>query len=200
MNVSLASIMRALRQLGFSSIVDLNLSFSKLHPIVFRALPRPELSRTSRCTPSEPRPRDPNPFPRTGLRTQPWQPPLHGSASRRNSRTAKSTKSGPARPSFLSLKNLHLSPATRASAGPNVDVDAPLAEADEAGAAAASRAARDPPRAELGRRDSLKRREALLKGKAGTRRRQRWENGALPPPRLGHPSNPFSFRLGGILT
>lgn len=27
------------------------------------------------------------------------------------------------------------------------------------------------------RRDSLKRREALLKGKEGTRRRQRWENG-----------------------
>jgi len=29
------------------------------------------------------------------------------------------------------------------------------------------------------RRDSLKRREALLKGKEGSRRRQRWENGAL---------------------
>lgn len=27
------------------------------------------------------------------------------------------------------------------------------------------------------RRDSLKRREALLKGKEGSRRRQRWENG-----------------------
>lgn len=30
------------------------------------------------------------------------------------------------------------------------------------------------------RRDSLKRREALLKGKEGSRRRQRWENGTLP--------------------
>lgn len=29
------------------------------------------------------------------------------------------------------------------------------------------------------RRDSLKRREALLKGKEGSRRRQRWENGTL---------------------
>jgi hypothetical protein len=29
------------------------------------------------------------------------------------------------------------------------------------------------------RRDSLKRREALLKGKEGSRRRQRWENGLL---------------------
>lgn len=28
------------------------------------------------------------------------------------------------------------------------------------------------------RRDSLKRREALLKGKEGSRRRQKWENGA----------------------
>lgn len=32
-------------------------------------------------------------------------------------------------------------------------------------------------RKELVRRDSLKRREALLKGKEGSRRRQRWENG-----------------------
>jgi hypothetical protein len=30
------------------------------------------------------------------------------------------------------------------------------------------------------RRDSLKRREELLKGKEGSRRRQRWENGTLP--------------------
>ena len=30
------------------------------------------------------------------------------------------------------------------------------------------------------RRDSLKRREALLKGKDGSRRRQRWENGVSP--------------------
>lgn len=32
------------------------------------------------------------------------------------------------------------------------------------------------------RRDSLKRREALLKGKEGSRRRQRWENGTLGLP------------------
>jgi hypothetical protein len=30
------------------------------------------------------------------------------------------------------------------------------------------------------RKDSMKRRDALLKGKEGSRRRQRWENGALP--------------------
>ena len=36
------------------------------------------------------------------------------------------------------------------------------------------------PRHEPMRRDSLKRREALLKGKEGSRRRQRWENGNSP--------------------
>jgi R3H-associated N-terminal domain len=35
----------------------------------------------------------------------------------------------------------------------------------------------DATRREISRRDSLKRREALLKGKEGSRRRQRWENG-----------------------
>ena len=34
------------------------------------------------------------------------------------------------------------------------------------------------PRREPLRRDSLKRREALLKGKEGSRRRQKWENGS----------------------
>ncbi|OKO99197.1 hypothetical protein PENSUB_8584 [Penicillium subrubescens] len=33
-------------------------------------------------------------------------------------------------------------------------------------------------------RDSSKRREALLKGKDGSRRRQRWENGMHPEPRV----------------
>jgi hypothetical protein len=33
------------------------------------------------------------------------------------------------------------------------------------------------PRKELMRRDSQKKREALLRGKEGSRRRQRWENG-----------------------
>ena len=37
------------------------------------------------------------------------------------------------------------------------------------------------PRRKLVRRDSLERREALLKGKEGTRRRQRWENGWCSP-------------------
>lgn len=37
----------------------------------------------------------------------------------------------------------------------------------------------DTTRREISRRDSLKRREALLKGKEGSRRRQRWENARL---------------------
>lgn len=43
-------------------------------------------------------------------------------------------------------------------------------------------------RREPSRRDSQKRREALLKGKEGSRRRQRWENGtfALLPIRISH--------------
>lgn len=55
-------------------------------------------------------------------------------------------------------------PATR----PGIDD-----EADEAPSTA--------PRRKLLRRDSLDRREALLKGKEGSRRRQRWENGSLRP-------------------
>lgn len=43
----------------------------------------------------------------------------------------------------------------------------------DASASASARPCREPLR-----RDSLKRREALLKGKEGSRRRQRWENGS----------------------
>lgn len=58
------------------------------------------------------------------------------------------------------------------------------------------------------RRDSLRRREALLKGKDGSRRRQRWENGASvasvrigelivrPAPEQPLGRTPFSQRLG----
>lgn len=40
------------------------------------------------------------------------------------------------------------------------------------------------PRREPMRRDSLKRREALLRGKEGSRRRTRWENGSYQKARL----------------
>lgn len=50
-----------------------------------------------------------------------------------------------------------------------------VADEDDAveGIDAESEAVKRPP----SRRDSLRRREALLKGKEGSRRRQRWENG-----------------------
>ena len=38
-----------------------------------------------------------------------------------------------------------------------------------------------PPQRRLLRRDSLERREALLKGKEGSRQRRRWENGLAAP-------------------
>lgn len=37
-----------------------------------------------------------------------------------------------------------------------------------------------PPRRPLSRRDSMNRRDALLKGKEGSRQRRRWENGIAP--------------------
>lgn len=61
-----------------------------------------------------------------------------------------------------------------------VTLQIPLDDNDAPGA---DRPARPAPRAssrgEILRRDSLKRRELLLKGKDGSRRRQRWENGEL---------------------
>jgi hypothetical protein len=56
--------------------------------------------------------------------------------------------------------------------------DAPTA-ARPVGASAAAKEGGYYRRKEPLRRDSLNRREALLKGKEGSRRRQRWENGTL---------------------
>ncbi|KAI4603420.1 hypothetical protein KJ359_003230 [Pestalotiopsis sp. 9143b] len=60
-----------------------------------------------------------------------------------------------------------------------------------------------PPRRPPSRRDSMKRREALLKGKEGSRQRRRWENDRLmdnphvQPPEpidyLPHPTHPVNF-------
>lgn len=65
--------------------------------------------------------------------------------------------------------------------------DAPSAAVHPVGASAAAKEGGYYRRKEPLRRDSMKRREALLKGKEGSRRRQRWENGMLglaPPPSL----------------
>lgn len=57
--------------------------------------------------------------------------------------------------------------------------DAPTAAAHPVGASAAAKEGGYYRRKEPLRRDSMKRREALLKGKEGSRRRQRWENGTF---------------------
>lgn len=57
--------------------------------------------------------------------------------------------------------------------------DAPAAARQPVGASAAAKEGGYYRRKEPLRRDSLKRREALLKGKEGSRRRQRWENDRL---------------------
>jgi hypothetical protein len=65
------------------------------------------------------------------------------------------------------LESLSVSPSAR---GTGVTLSIPLERDEEA------KPALKPRKAPL-RRDSLKNRQALLKGKEGSRRRQRWENG-----------------------
>ncbi len=72
------------------------------------------------------------------------------------------------------LESLSISPSAR---GTGVSLSIPLDAAHEKEAARDPRAAAYKARKEPLRRDSQKRREALLKGKEGSRRRQRWENG-----------------------
>jgi hypothetical protein len=68
------------------------------------------------------------------------------------------------------LQSLNISPSVR---GTGATLSIPL-DSDEARKATSYK-----PRKEPLKRDSQKRREALLKGKEGSRRRQRWENGEL---------------------
>lgn len=69
-----------------------------------------------------------------------------------------------------------------ASASLAIDLDEPAHHKLDGTAGIPRRADNDSsgyhPRREPLRRDSLKRREALLKGKEGSRRRTRWENGS----------------------
>ena len=72
------------------------------------------------------------------------------------------------------LQSLSVSPSAR-ERSTGVTLSIPLdTVADHSAKSASSRVGKEPLR-----RDSLKRREALLKGKEGSRRRQRWENGKL---------------------
>jgi hypothetical protein len=71
------------------------------------------------------------------------------------------------------LESLSISPTAR---GTGVSLSIPLDSARPDADTTPSKPAYKPRKEPL-RRDSLKRREALLKGKEGSRRRQRWENG-----------------------
>ena len=74
--------------------------------------------------------------------------------------------------SASALEALSISPSAR---GTGVSLSIPLDRDDEG--EVLKRQCASKPRREPLRRDSLKRREALLRGKEGSRRRQRWENG-----------------------
>ena len=76
---------------------------------------------------------------------------------------------------ILSIKDLHLSPG-RGTTDLSIPLDATVPPNQDKDDGTTLRTTYVP-RRELGRRDSLKRRDALLKGKEGSRRRQRWENG-----------------------
>ena len=80
------------------------------------------------------------------------------------------------------LESLSVSPTARGTnTGLTIPLDEVPAKTVTLSIPAPTTAAVSPPkpRREVLRRDSLKRREALLKGKEGSRRRQRWENGML---------------------
>jgi hypothetical protein len=74
------------------------------------------------------------------------------------------------------LQSLSVSPSAR---GTGVTLSIPLdnTREREQDDGAPARPAYKPRKDPLVRRDSQRRREALLKGKEGSRRRQRWENG-----------------------
>lgn len=76
--------------------------------------------------------------------------------------------------SVSALESLRISPTAR---GTGIALSVPLDQDKPLKDATLSRPATYKPRKELLKRDSQKHRESLLKGKEGSRRRQRWENG-----------------------
>jgi hypothetical protein len=74
--------------------------------------------------------------------------------------------------SVSALQSLNISPSAR---GAGASLSIPFDTSDDVPAKSPSYK----PRKEPLKRDSQRRREALLKGKEGSRRRQRWENGEL---------------------
>lgn len=72
------------------------------------------------------------------------------------------------------VSGLSISPSTQ---GTGVQLTIPLDSTRELDAARDARASAYKARKEPLKRDSQRKRESLLKGKDGSRRRQRWENG-----------------------
>lgn len=81
------------------------------------------------------------------------------------------------------LQSLSVSPVARGTGGTplSIPLDENATSAKKASVTVQDPRARSsaitPPPRPLSRRDSLRRREALLKGKEGSRQRRRWENG-----------------------
>jgi hypothetical protein len=89
----------------------------------------------------------------------------------------------------ISTPGDHIQGASVTLAIPLDEHDAPPATARPVPAGTAATEGGYYRRKEVLRRDSLKRREAVLKGKEGSRRRQRWENGMphpIPQGRFAH--------------
>lgn len=80
------------------------------------------------------------------------------------------------------LESLSVSPITRGTGTPlAINIDEQVKKAAVTVAADAPPVQQTPIRRPLSRRDSQKKRDALLKGNEGTRQRRRWENGLSPP-------------------
>ena len=81
------------------------------------------------------------------------------------------------------MENTTIEPKTpeRAARGTSVKLSVPIDESTSKVSAHGTTTTTYPSR-KLARRDSLDRREALLKGKEGSRQRRRWENGKSPIP------------------
>lgn len=97
------------------------------------------------------------------------------------------------------LQSLSLSPNAAGTTGLSIPLDEPLGHGGRAPAKVTvhdPRAMADgisPPRRPPSRRDSMKRRDAALKGKEGSRQRRRWENGKCLPFLL--PNSPLALHV-----
>ncbi|KAI1382405.1 hypothetical protein F4677DRAFT_401850 [Hypoxylon crocopeplum] len=127
---------------------------------------------------------------------QPGQPESH-LQSNSNATTAIPSSGGVDIEAWTisALESLSVSPATHGTGTPlSIPLDEPLKKVSVTvqDPRAKSTATTPPPRP-LSRRDSQRRREALLKGKEGSRQRRRWENDRLMHVPNVQPAQPFDW-------